>query len=245
MSATIACKQCGATNRLGVLFCTQCGAKLDLTEKNVQRSVKKERKREHREDRGMVGMVSQWIRWLVFAIVLGSMIALVMPAGQIGEMGETQDAERLSQKIEMLRIAILDAQAQQLLVFEKEVNAYLQQAVQGQRAPGGFSYQLKEIRVDLEPDQIKVGFGGNLGPLPLTCTVKGTGQTGPQGWRFVPASVSIGHLPLPKVFRARVQKQLAGVFGGMVEEQQILKRLTLWDPQVDQVRIGTGGRVEP
>lgn len=246
MTATITCKQCGATNRLGVLFCAQCGAKLDLTEKNVQKSVKKERKREAREAGSSVTILVRWLRWAVFALVLGGLVALFVPAGGAGELGERVDAERLDQKIDMLRAAILDMRAQQLVVFEREINAYLAEGVAGAVRPeGGLGFALEAIRVDLAEDGLTAWFQGRLGPLPLTYTVTGDGGAGPQGWAFVPRSVSIGHFPVPKFLRGRVEKQLALVFAGMVEERQVLKRIVLWDPREDEVRVGTGGRAAP
>lgn len=244
MTAIITCKACGATNRLGVLFCSQCGAKLDLSEANVNRSMKKERRREKSQSSGGLGVVVRILRWTVFVVVLAALIGLFIPAGQVGMVGDPVDAQRLDQKQELLRIAILDRRAQSVLVFEREINAYLAEGVrQAGAAGGGLTYRLDEVRVDLAEEGITVWFGGGLGPLPLTYTVRGTASAGAQGWRFDPSSISIGRIPVPAVFRSRVEKQLAGVFSGMSEERQLLKRIVVWETQDDQAKVGTGGSV--
>ncbi|HMP73600.1 MAG TPA: zinc ribbon domain-containing protein [Kiritimatiellia bacterium] len=236
MSPIVVCKQCGAENPLGRLFCGSCGAKLEMNEGSVRAG-------SGGSDRGVAGP-GRLIRGVLFVCLLALLAALLIPTGAPGVAGGEQDAMALRQKLAGLRTAAVRGEFRQAQISEAEINGYLGAVLANQPGgPGGLSVQAQEVRVALEGEKVRVWLKGRLGPASLTYEVIGTGAIVPGGgFVFTPRAARLGQLPAPGPLQGRVVGQVAAFFSGMSQEQALLARLSRWEPDEQSVVVAVGSQ---
>jgi len=220
MTVTVKCEKCGADNRLGQLFCRECGAKLDLSKAGPQGGGARHRG-------GGTGFpVGRMIRLTFLLALLAVLGLLCWPAPPAGDAPSVQGERVIQGKMTALRGAILRRNEVTKHAEEADINAHLNTVLISPVKPAGFALHLREVRLDLQPRQTEVWMTSALGPLTITYrTLIQPEQEAAGQWRMNAGAVRVGHFPLPGPLRDRALGQMAGVFQRLQEERILFGRL--------------------
>ena len=213
-SLMMRCTQCGEMNRLPVVHCKRCGARLDFdtAEKHMMDSCKPT----FQEQLRLVGK-------LAVAAFLVLIVALILWPGQMTRTtGEAMDAKRYRMKGEILIDAVNRGMPAQRVIEEAEINAHLKEVLAAQpKATGGMSASLKDIGARFFAGRAEVFVAIRRGPLTLTTHF----YAQPQGSRMVVTGAKLGHLPLPGIVGRLFASTQLGLFRQMKNESRILRNL--------------------
>lgn len=236
MSITIKCQKCGTENRLGQIFCRECGEKLDLNAMNPAN-----RARNARGSIDGVKLAVRLVRLAVFLALVGILGLLCWTRPATGEAGDPAGEQRVVAKMTALRNAVLRGLQVTDTVPEADLNGYLRARLAGAGSGSGFlALSLQDVRVDLKPDLATVWMKASLGPLPLTYSTDVTLSRAPDGsMAYSAGDVSIGHLTAPSFLRDRAIRQFLAVFSRLQDEQVILNRLPHVRPVDGMLEAGT------
>jgi hypothetical protein len=232
----IKCQKCGAENRLGQLFCRECGAKLDLNSMNPLKG--------HADGPGGGSGfgVARLVRVAISLILLAILGLLCWPAALPGDAPSGSGVQSVPVKMQALRGAILRNNEVVEEFSEADLNAHLNRAlVSGAAAPGLLSLELKKVSVDIKPGTSAVVLSSTMFDLlPLTYSADVAVEWNGNGrFRFSPTRVAIGHLPLPGPLGQRIWRQISGLFGVLSEETALLQRLHNVQVEDGLVRVST------
>jgi hypothetical protein len=219
MSVTIKCSKCGAENRLGQLFCRECGDKLDLSQA-------KHAGRGSGGGRG-VSSVALVVRLVIFVALLTVLGLLCWGVPSPGAAPSENGATAVKAKLVALRGAVLRKNDVVEFFDEADVNAYLNASLTGAPAAGGFlKTALKELALDIRPGEVTVWMKSLLGPLPLTYVTDVKVSRDAAGRvDYDAGTVRIGRLPMPGFLKDRMLGQFIRVFSALQEEQALINRL--------------------
>lgn len=190
-SKTITCMKCGAQNSTGTVFCTGCGALLSALEGRRQRV-----------HRAHVRTVVQAVVIVIVLLVLGvGGLALWSRAEPIGECGGVEHGRQTVMLLSSLHKMAGESSVVGRDVREIDINAYVKH-VRLEKLP------FEAFSIDLMPDGAKVRtvrklaswtWGGYcLAPMvsrDYTLRIKGS--------TVYVEEASLGHLPLPDVFKRK------------------------------------------
>lgn len=228
MTATITCRRCGYHNESGHVFCSRCGYRIQLSaDVPVDYS--------WYPKPSVAARVGSVLRMLVMLAVLAGLGLLLWPVKPVGAVGSEEDAQRLEQKLQVLRAAAGAGRRAAQIVTEAEVNACMARAVAGQgegiRSPVGL--RIRGVRMGFTPGHLTVVVLANWGVLPLSYELDCAPEAGPGGFRANVRLARWGHLPLPGPAATWMAERVGRVFAGMAEERALLARL-------DRFEVGTG-----
>ena len=121
MAIHVTCPQCNKQVPFGRLFCTFCGAKLELSPEKVSSRL---------TAREAMGGVKRWvIRLFSLAVVAAVIGVFFWPMKPMGQMGDSAAAAACEQRIQSMRARTLNG----IIFIEKfsepEVNAWLRREV--------------------------------------------------------------------------------------------------------------------
>jgi hypothetical protein len=217
MSSTVTCGKCGAENRLGTLFCRQCGSRLDLSNLNASSMNAKP---------SGGGRFSRYVRIAIFLLLLASLGLLCWPVAPAGDAPAPDGAATLANKVRALRGAMQRGNEVVEEITEAEINAQLRARLIKPEASADdekFKLVLRSVRLDVHPEGTQVWLGNSLGPLRITYVTTTQATRGADGRHaFSAGRVSIGHLPMPGPLRDRALKQMIAVFSVLNEELAVL-----------------------
>lgn len=195
------CPSCGNDNEFGRVFCTKCGAKLDLSQMNNNQI----------EDLGKKSATMSYWPVAVLAVIIIA-IALVGLAlwGRIDTLG--QDGVRSESRIIKNQLAMFrrlgNGQTMGAVFSEKQINSYL------------LVYKVQQLKlesfsVSVVPEALNIRLVHKYGPygigtfqkqiyvsLDLECVAEGN--------NLVVKSGAIGHMPLPGPLAVIPQKMVWG-----------------------------------
>ena len=190
----VACTQCGTENELTSLFCSDCGAKLDLTKVehgDIKKSVKKER-----------GVGGNPILKLIRLVVVLALIALIgvmlwppVPGGEVGE-------KELAGEYESVRQQLIDAaengREYEAILPERAINAYAMDVV-AKQGGAGFG-ALSDVNISIiDKEEVEIMATMKFGPVPLVYVVLGRPTVGPSGFDFAVDQVQSSVICLRRV----------------------------------------------
>ena len=186
----IECPKCGHENSLGRLFCDSCGQRLDvsgvhptLDDQPVGRRKRKKRgaKRGKRRLRWLLPVV------LVAVVVAAPLLAAWRPTMPAARMSLEQAGRYRSTRDRVMTLML--GQGAKVAVLQDDVNSYI--AYSRQRRP-----EVPRALVSFEEDGVRAFVCREVLGVELVAVfrwITGGGDTP----AFRPASISIGHLPLP------------------------------------------------
>jgi hypothetical protein len=202
----IECGKCGNKNPLGRVFCTTCGAKLQLL------SVTKEHVEKH---------VTKWyvplLRFinrlgaiLIVAIIATGGMAFWPSTAQPVNLGTSADAKVVRDALSRARMKAKGIPPKSIILSDKQINAYLQNklAILGvQSATVVFERDSFTIRLNipLKQDQQPDNASHKLTPLRLIADITFKAEDN----ALVISKVVIGHVPLPGPFRPFLLNRLS------------------------------------
>jgi hypothetical protein len=224
MAFDVICGACGNKNPIGRIFCVHCGAKLDL-----DRS-----RKAARSSGGLIRALNRGIRFLVAAALLIAIIMALRPAVPTGSDGTLQDAQRLRQKLGLLKGAALDGRAISQNLSELEINGYLAELVTQVQQAESDRYRLRRINMAMGSGRIVVLLATSIGPMALTYELTGTPSRGAdRRFAFALHRVRLGHLPMPGAMGNWLAGRAYSVFSRMEDERDLLDRM-------DAIEVGQG-----
>lgn len=217
---------------MGRIFCTQCGAKLDV-EAGARKDLSQARARRFR---------SLAIRFLLLDVLIFVVVVAVLALWPAAGSLDSPDAKHFARA--KARIQALDRGLRATESFnEMEINAVIAER---------FGKRLKKanssIDVFLKPESVKVvvrseigpwNLGAfSLGPFPFTYTVRGQPEHRDGAFAFKPEAGAVGHLPLFGSLKNMAVDSLAELLEGRENVRAFLDRIegfNLMDGAVDVV----------
>lgn len=207
------CMQCGEMNRLPVVHCKKCGARLDF---------------EAAEDRMLKAArptVQDQVR-LAAKLAAAGGLALILtltlwPGRMTRTFGEEIDAKRYRLKSELLIDALNRGMPAAQVIEEREINAHLRELLATQPRRRGFSASLEDIGARFFEGRAEVFVAIGRGPLTFT----GHFYARPQGSKLVVTGAKAGHLPLPGVLGRLYAATQGGLFRQLKNEFRIVRNL--------------------
>jgi len=226
MAVTVKCQKCGADNRLGQLFCRECGAKLDLSKLTPQ-----EVARNNRPDRG--SLIGRLIRLSVTLGLVAVLGLLCWPLDPAGDDPSANGMNEVDAKMTALRGAVMRKNEVKEIFSEADINGHLNARLTSAPGSGGFKLILREVRLDLRAgNEVQAWMKSTLGPVVVTYSATTRFTRSPDGrYAYSADDVKIGRLPMPGPLRAKVVNQLSSLFLLLQEENMLLQRL----PSVETV----------
>ena len=219
-TTTIACVRCGHQNVLGRIFCTNCGQKLDFRALD-------------RTPRGRPGAgspVARFVRIAVVLAIVGAIVMVLKPASPLGASGGLQEAQRLNQKIRVVRAALLDGKTATQEISEPELNGYLAEVIKrtNENLPKDKKQPvlLKAINVHFTPDHVVIVMLAQAGPLTLSYSI--AGKPAKQDRKFVLTTEGsrFGLMPVPKAANGWVSGRISYVLGRLGNERALLDQVS-------------------
>jgi len=212
MTYVIPCDQCGSENRLGLLFCSHCGARLDMANRRVKRS--------------WLSGFSLVLRWVRLVVVLGLFAALALlcwPATPAGDEPGPETDQSVKLKTKALRGSISVGTDIHQEFTEAEISRYITGKLVQREKAAGLLLRLREVRIDLNQGELEVWMKSELFSLPLTYSfpVQITRREDGQH-RFHMGRVRIGHAPLPDPLNQQAQGRMATLFGRLGDERDFV-----------------------
>jgi hypothetical protein len=219
MAVTIKCQKCGAENRLGQLFCRECGTKLDLSQLKPGTH--------HHITLSSTAVIVRIVRLLIAISLIVILGLLCWGVGAPGDAPNPQGSQVVQAKMSALRGAIMRNNDVQDIFLEADINGHLNSMlVRGVQGRGLLKLSLKELNVDLNSSSAKVWMKTSLGPIPLTYSTDVQISRAADGQLIFDAGkVHIGHLSMPGPLRSRIINQFVAVYAGLREEMTLLNRL--------------------
>ena len=208
------CTKCGEMNRLPVVHCKKCGARLDFetAEKHMKDASEPTLKEKLRAA----------CRLAVACALLLIVVLLIWPAHMSRTCGDEMDAKRYRLKGELLIYALNRGMPASQVIEEKEINAHLREMLAAQPAArGGLSASLGDIGARFFAGRAEVFVAIRRGPLTFT----GTFTAKPQRTALVVTGAKAGHLPLPGIVGRLYANTQAGLFRQFKNESRIVRHL--------------------
>ena len=215
----VVCGECKYRNTLGHVFCTQCGAKLDL----------EAAARQEQAAARVAVFKARAIRFLLLDLVL--LVVVVTALALWPAAGEAERGEDKHFQTAKVKIVVLDKGASQAETFsEPEINAVLADRLKKRLEEGGKAIEVR-VRPGLATVTVRSGLGPwnlgafSVGPVPFTYSI--TGRPGRDGTRFVflPLTGAVGHLPLWGPLKDRVTGPIAKLFEGQDHMRGFMDRV--------------------
>ena len=210
------CTKCGEMNRLPVVHCKKCGAKLDFetAEKHMIAASGPTLKQQLRLA----------ARLAVALLLLLAILLIIWPARMTRSFGDEMDARRYRMKRELLTEALNRGLPASQIIAEKDINAHLRELVAAQPAARGtFSPVVVDVGARFFPGRAEAFIAVRRGPLTFSGTfyAKPTGDG--SGLRI--SGAKAGHLPLPGILGWLYSQATSSVFRQMKDESRILRHL--------------------
>ena len=220
-SYLITCAQCGHKNNVGRLFCTQCGARLEIQDPRAAVKTK--------SGPGILGKLGSFLRLAVTLGLLVVVVQILRPVVPTGSDGSPQDAQRLVQKMRLLKGAVMDRKPMTQRILELEVNAYLEDLLAKSSDGNANTLDLKKINLSMDPGQLTVLLAAEMGPATITYELTGKAVHRSERFHYDIEKVRMGHLPVPPVVGNWLAGKLYKVFSRMEEERRLLDQMVRID----------------
>ena len=209
------CTKCGEMNRLPVVHCKKCGARLDF--ETAEQHMKDASGPTPREQLRMASKMA------VAGFLLLVVLLMIWPARMTRTYGDEMDAKRYRMKGELLVEGLNRGLPVSQVIEEKEINAHLREMLAAQPAArGGFSPHLEDIGARFFPGRAEVFVAIGRGPLTFTGTffAKTTKDS-----ELAVTGAKAGHLPLPGILGRLYASTQSGLFRQLKNESRIVRNL--------------------
>ena len=235
-SLRVKCGQCGEKNALGRMFCSKCGARLEVSQATVKSS-----------DAGFGGFVKllgRLFRLAVSIALLFCIILLLRPASLQGRDGSAQEAQQLVHKLQILKTATLEGTQAYDSILESEVNAYLAELLKRSQpaSRSGLQYSIKKINVAVTTNELNVVLHAACGPLTISYELVGVPQLENNLFVLDIQRARLGYMPLPKMAQPWLIDKVNNVFSKLYEEKSILDNLSTLRLEDGQIAVSTKGK---
>lgn len=235
MAIHVTCPQCKQQVPFGRLFCTYCGAKLELTPDKVSSRVTAGE---------AFSAVRRWmIRLFFLAVVAGIIGVFLWPMPPQGEVGNAAQAASCERRIQSTRTRTLNGSVFLETFPEVEVNAWLRQEVAKLKDAGaGAGFQLVDINLAFKPKTVVLNTRMELSKAVLTYEVEIEPSIGSQGFQHTVRAMRVGHVPIPALATEYLAGRALHVFSGLREEGDLLRKMKQMEVVENAVRVSNQSR---
>ena len=224
------CSNCGEMNRLPVVHCKKCGARLDF--ETAEKHMKEASGPTAREQ------VRLAVRLAAAFVLLVVIVLMIWPAQMARTVGDEMDAKRYRMKGELLVEGLNRGLPVSQVIEEKEINAHLREMLAAQPAArGGFAARLEDIGARFMPGRAEVFVAIERGPLTFT----GTFYARVQGSKLAVTGAKAGHLPLPGILGKLYAGTQSGLFRQLKNESRIVRNLDAAVVNLESIELLTKG----
>ncbi len=233
MPVTMTCKQCGTANRLGSIFCKQCGAKLDMEE--AHRDLQERRENFNFDDfKHYFGIVRRLLAWALLVVVVVILVGLFLPAPMPSPSSfDAQESKQLTERYnqllqECLGSARTHKKEHEFSAREASFLANWLMGLDGQMAADiGYALAPQEISVSLLSSQyIRLTLRSKaFKKVNVYSTLTGRLVERDGALTFVPASGRIGKIGLPGPARGIVVERFKPLFAGIGQLEMLARSL--------------------
>lgn len=229
MAVHVTCPKCRKQVPFGKLFCTFCGAKLEINPDTVNSRVT--------AGEVIVRARRILVRLASLALIAGAVGMFLWPVKPTGRVGDATYAKLCQQRIDAVRARVLNGMIFTETFSDLEINAWLSERVAKlTSAEAGSGFQLQEVNVALKKGLVVVNTRLARSAIDLTFEVEGKPRvTANSGFEFEVTGVRIGHVPMPSFAHAHFADSALNVFSELREQKELLnkmKRLEVTDSQV-------------
>ena len=207
------CSQCGEMNRLPVVHCKKCGARLDFESA--------EQKMKMVGEPNPLDQLRLAVRVGVAGLLLLFLLLMIWPSQMLRTIGDEMDAKRYVLKSELLVEALNRNLPASQVIEEKEINARLREIVAAQPARSGSAARLVDAGARFFPGRAEAFVAIGRGPL----TFSTTSDPRPKGSGLVVTGAKAGHLPLPGFLGKLYAHAQSGLFRQFKNESRIIRHL--------------------
>lgn len=237
MAVYVKCPQCKERIPFGRLFCTFCGAKLELSAETVTNRITG---REFFTDAKKMVLRLVWT-----ALVFGAIALFFWPMPPLGQAGNDAQGKVCEQKIASVRARVLNG----VTIFpaesftEPEANAWLKGRVAKLADAGaGLGFQLSEVNLKFSKDVVVVNTRLTFKVVNLSYEIELQPTINNAGFQKSIRSVRIGHVPMPDFTHEFLSERALHVFADLREEQEVVKKLKQLSVAPGQITLTNQGR---
>lgn len=231
MAVEVTCSKCQHKNPLGRMYCMRCGELLNMESLDP---------RTMRSKPTGPSAIGRLLRVVVLLALCAAIVQLLRPVNPMGQEGSGADAQRLRQKLGLLKGAVLDQREMSQRVSEAEINSYLASLLSKTDQKPGRSMDLRKINVTIRPEGAVLVLVSGVGPVTLTTELAGTPTHRGDQFEFVLTSARLGHLPMPGPLVAWLAGKAGVVFSRMDDEKRLLNQMEQLAVGQGEVVLGTG-----
>ena len=241
MKHTLACAKCGTANEFGHIFCTKCGAKLDMSHVPVARGSSIEWAR----------LLVGGLRLAVFLVVLAGAGLIIWPVTPAGKQGGDKDAAAWLAQRAALKDGAQQGQAAKAVASEVTLNAYLAASLKlaqsNDEATASWKMTLDEVNLALLKELVTVTTVAHVGPISLTWEICGAPKVTEGPFALDVRSGRVGHLQLPRAGAEWLALRMAVLFHRWQPERELLDQLGSMVVEPGQVTFAVrpGGAQKP
>ena len=207
------CSQCGEMNRLPVVHCKKCGARLDFESA--------EQKMKMVGEPNPLDQLRLAIKVGVAGLLLLFLLLMIWPSQMLRTIGDEMDAKRYVLKSELLVEALNRNLPASQVIEEKEINARLREIVAAQPVRSGSAARLVDAGARFFPGRAEAFVAIGRGPLTFSTTF----YLRPKGSDLVVTGAKAGHLPLPGFLGKLYAHAQSGLFRQFKNESRIIRHL--------------------
>lgn len=231
------CPQCGYVNRAAGIFCAQCGAR--ITEPPRPSATPRRRF-------NLLAFLVNLIRWAITLAVIAFLVAILWPPPLPAPVHDAARARAFEETMERLLAESDEGRPAAGIVTEQDINAYLSQqlaAVDQSETSTGLRAALRQVRVDLEPRQVRVTADTAYGPLRIVLVVAGEPVITDQGFSLRLKETRVGRVPFPVAYGGWIAERVKGIVEGLEREKEILQRMTRLEVEADKAQLVIGRKL--
>ena len=218
----------------GRLFCTFCGAKLEINEDTV--------KNRATAGESLTALRRVFVRLFSMAMVFGAIALFFWPMAPHGQAGTAAQAVSCQQRITQTRARVLNGMVFTEVFPEAEVNALLKERLaKVGDASSGAGFMLTGVNLVFGSKVVMVNATMSLWKLTISYEVEVEPSISAQGFQYAVKSVRIGHVPLPFAMDFFAGRALH-VFSDMREEDDVLRKMKQLEVAQGQVRVSNQTR---
>ena len=236
MAVHVTCPECKQQVPFGRLFCTYCGAKLELTQANVSNKIS-------------LGEATAKIRKVVIRLVVLLVLACVIgvflwPMDPPGKTGSPADARLCEQRIVFLRTRVLNGVVMTESFGEAEVNAWLKETLTNTTdLAAGAGFSLRALNLAFKSGKVIEQSRLGLGPVTISYTLEGKVRLEAGGTLgFSVTDVRIGHVPMPEVLHEFFAERALNPFTGLRREADLIAKLKRLEVRDGVVQVSNAGQ---
>lgn len=235
MAIHVTCPQCKKQVPFGRLFCTFCGAKLELTPDRVSNRV---------STGEALDVVRRWVIRIFSLFVVSCFVGVFLwPMAPMGEVGSNAHAASCDQRMQSSRARTLNGVVFMERFPEAEVNAWLRREIAKMASrEAGMGFRLQDVTMDFKKGFVVMNARLGMSKAVLTYEVELAPALTSQGFRSEVRSLRIGHMPIPAFAAPALAGRVLHVFNGMREEADLLGKMKQMEVDDGVVRVSNQGR---